>query len=228
MIVGWDVSTSAIGICVRDDQGKTLEFGVIYPKGETHKEKHINAAAQVVNFCKRVCPKADHYVEERLGGFTGGLTTKQTLMALAAMNAVVSFILSEFGTVTHIPVVTVNRIVGFKKPKDSDRKVEVIKLVRSRESDFPYRETGAGKYAKGVDDMADAWMLAEAGLKVQKGEASIGQPQKAPSRQGKARGAKSDSTKKGRVRVPVSGETGDGGVPEREDGEGQALGKPGG
>lgn len=227
MIVGWDVSTSAIGICVRQDDGKLVEFGVIYPKGDTHREKHISAAAQVVNFCKRVCPKADHFVEERLGGFTGGLTTKQTLMALAAMNAVVSFILSDFGSVTHIPVVTVNRIVGFKKPKDSDRKVEVIKLVRSREPEFPYRETTGGKYAKGVDDMADAWMLAEAGLKVQKGEASIGQPQKAPGGKGKARRAKGDGTKKGRVRVPMSGKAGDGRLPEREVGQGQALGKPG-
>lgn len=197
MIVGWDVSTSAIGVCVRDDSGKLVEFGVLYPKGATHREKHINAAAQVINFCKRVCPKADHFVEERLGGFTGGLTTKQTLMALAAMNAVVSFVLSDFGPVAHIPVVSVNRIVGFKKPKDTDRKVEVIKLVRSREPTFPYRETAAGNYAQGVDDMADAWMLAEAGSKVLKGEASIGQPKKAPRRESKTRRATINSDKEG-------------------------------
>ncbi len=190
MIVGWDVSTSAIGICVRDESGTLIEFAVIYPKGATHREKHINAAKQVVSFCKRVCPTADHFVEERLGGFTGGLTTKQTLMALAAMNAVISFVLSEFGTVTHIPVITVNRIVGFKKLQGADRKVEVIKLVRSREPTFPYRETPAGKYAQGVDDMADAWMLAEAGSKVLKGEASIGQSKKAARGKGKARRAK--------------------------------------
>jgi hypothetical protein len=197
LIVGWDVSTSAIGICVRDDSGKLVEFGVLYPKGNTHREKHIDAARQVDNFCKRVCPKANHFVEERLGGFTGGLTTKQTLMSLAAMNAVVSFILSSFGTVAHIPVVTVNRIVGFKKPKDADRKTEVIKLVRSHEPTFPYRETSSGKYAQGVDDMADAWMLAEAGLKISKGEASIEQPKKTPSRKGKAGRAKSRSTAEG-------------------------------
>lgn len=195
--MGWDVSTSAIGICVREDSGKLVEFGVIYPKGATHKEKHISAAAQVVNFCKRVCPKADHFVEERLGGFTGGLTTKQTLMALAAMNAVVSFILSEFGTVSHIAVVSVNRIVGFKKPKDTDRKVEVIKLVRSHEPTFPYRETASGNYAQGVDDMADAWMLAEAGLKVIRGEASIGQPKKAAGNKNKTRRAKVRSDEEG-------------------------------
>lgn len=226
MIVGWDVSTSAIGICVRNDDGKLVEFGVIYPKGATHRDKHRNAAAQVIQFCKRVCPKADHFVEERLGGFTGGLTTKQTLMALAAMNAVVSFVLSDFGTVTHLPVVTVNRIVGFKKPKDSDRKVEVIKLVRSREPSLPYAETAAGNYVTGTDDMADAWMLAEAGTRVLRGEASIGQPKKAPGRKGKARGAEGDRSEEGRVRVRVPRTPRKRGVPELPPGEGEALGQP--
>lgn len=203
MIVGWDVSTSAIGICVRDDDGKVIEFGVIYPEGETHAAKHRSAAAQVVNFCKRVCPDARHFVEERLGGFTGGLTTKQTLMALAAINAVVSFVLAEFGPVTHIAPVTVNRITGFKKPKGVERKPEVVKFVRSRESSFPYRETTAGNLAKGVSDMADAWMLAEAGTKISKGVASIGQPKKAAGSDRKARPPKARGKAKGGVRVPV-------------------------
>jgi hypothetical protein len=228
MIVGWDVSTSAIGICVRDDIGKVIEFGVIYPKGDSHREKHIDAAAQVVNFCKRVCPKADHFVEERLGGFTGGLTTKQTLMALAAMNAVVSFILHDFGSVVHIPVRTVDRIVGFKKPKDANRKVEVIKLVRTLEPSLPYAETDAGNYVRGTDDMADAWMLAQAGTRVKRGEASIGQPKKAAGRKGKTGGAQVDGKDQGGVRIPVPRKARKRRLPKLQEGESEALGQPGG
>jgi hypothetical protein len=179
MIVGWDISTSAIGVCVKDDTGQTLEFGVIYPAGVSHPEKHRSAAAQVVNFCKRVCPLARHFVEDRLGGFTGGLTTRQTLMALASMNAVVSFILSDFGPVVHIPPISAKRIVGLRVPKGSDKKAAVIGLVRSVEPSFPYRETAAGNAAKGVDDMADAWLLAEAGRMILHGEATLGQGKKA-------------------------------------------------
>lgn len=203
MIVGWDISTSAIGICVKDDEGKTVEFGVIYPAGATMFEKQKNAAGQVVSFCKRVCPKAQHFVEDRLGGFTGGRTSSQTLMALAAMNAVVSFVLSEFGSVTHIPPVTVNRIMGFKKPKGAERKPLVVKLVRSREPSFPYRETAGGNYVKGTDDMADAWMLAEAGGRITRGEASIGQPKKASGGERKARTAKGKREPQGGVGIPV-------------------------
>ena len=203
MIVGWDVSTAAIGINVRDDDGNTVEFGVIYPKGATHGEKHRSAAAQVMNFCKRVCPSATHYVEDRLGGFTGGLTTKQTLMVLAAMNAVVSFVLADFGTVTHIAPVTIKRITGLTVPKGGNKKLEVIKLARSRELTFPYAETAAGNWVKGTDDMADAWLLAEAGLKIAKGEATLGQQKKATGRKKPPGGAKAGGSKEGGVRVPV-------------------------
>lgn len=228
MIVGWDISTSAIGICVReDDDSKPTEFGVIYPVGATHAEKHRSAAAQVSNFCKRVCPNAVHYVEERLGGFTGGMTTKQTLMALAAMNAVVSFILADFGPVTHIAPITTKRIAGLKVPKGGDKKVEVIKLVRSREPSFPYAETAAGNYVKGTDDMADAWLLAEAGLKIARGEASIGQPKQAKGTRGKAGTRKGDGPKEGRVRLPVPRKARGEAVHERAAGEGPPVGEPG-
>lgn len=198
MIIGWDVSTSAIGICVRNDEGKTIEFGVIYPSGETHAEKHRSAAAQVDAFCKRRCEgKVTHVVEQALGGFTGGLTSKQTLMTLAAMNAVVSFILSSHGAVLHILPVTAKRIVDLKKEDGEDKKAAVIRLARSREPTFPYTETKAGNPTKGVDDMADAWLLVEAGGKVLRGEASVGQPKKATGGQSKARGAKGGGHPKG-------------------------------
>lgn len=203
IICGWDISTSAIGVCVRNDDGSTLEFGVIYPIGSTHVEKHRSAAAQVINFCKRICPSASHYVEERLGGFTGGMTTKQTLMALSAMNAVCSFVLADFGPVTHIPPITTKRITGLKVPKGGDKKIEVIRLVRSREPSFPYAETAAGNYVRGTDDMADAWLLAEAGLKITRGEASIGQQKQDKGIRGKARPGKGDLPKKGGVRISM-------------------------
>lgn len=187
MIVGWDVSSAAIGICVKDDAGKTLEFGVIYPAGKTHAEKHRDAARQVITFCKRVCPRAVHFVEERLGGFTGGMTTKQTLMVLAAMNAVVSYVLADFGEVHHLPPVTTKRITGLVVPKGGNKKEEVVKLARSREPTFPYQETPAGNWVRGTDDMADGWLLAEAGGKILRGEATVGQQKKAKGRRRKAR-----------------------------------------
>ncbi len=225
LLVGWDISTSAIGVCVRSDDGTTIEFGVIYPVGSTHAEKHVNAAAQVRNFCKRVCPVASHYVEERLGGFTGGMTTKQTLMVLAAMNAVVSFVLADFGPVVHIAPITTKRITGLVVPKGGDKKVEVIRLVRSREPSFPYFETTGGNYVRGTDDMADAWLLSEAGLRISRGEAAIGPKKKAESDRGKARPGKGDVPKERGVRVHVPRKARKP-VLERPTREGPPVGEP--
>src|SRR6185503_545664 len=98
-----------------------------------------------------------------------------TLMSLAAMNAVVSYILGLHGSVVHIAPISAKRIVGLSVPKGGDKKAEVIRLVRSREPSFPYSETKAGNYVKGTDDMADAWLNSEAGLRLIRGEAEIGQ-----------------------------------------------------
>ena len=225
MIVGWDISTSAIGICVRRADGKIVEFGVIYPKGLSQYEKHRDAANQVSTFCKRVCPQAQHFVEERLGGFTGGKTTRQTLMVLASMNAVVSFVLADFGPVVHIAPITTKRITGLVVPKGGDKKVEVIRLARSREPSFPYAETAAGNYVRGTDDMADAWLLAEAGLMISRGEASIGQPKKVKGPRAKARADKGDLSEEGRVRVRVPGKPRRKAVHERTTGEDPSLGE---
>lgn len=232
MILGWDVSTSAIGVCLRDGSGSTVEFGVIYPQGETQHLKQISAARQVDEFCRRVCrtfrvepSSLRHFVEDRLGGFTGGKTTRQTLMALAAMNAVISFVLSGHGTVTHIPPVSAKRIVGLVVPKGGDKKVEVIRLVRSREASFPYAETAAGNYARGIDDMADAWLNAEVGLRLITGEATLGQSGKAKGGGAKAGSRQTGRSQEGGTRVPVPRKTRRKAVLERPAGEGAPLGQ---
>jgi hypothetical protein len=203
IVIGWDVSTSAIGICVKRD-GKPNLYHVIFPEGKTHLEKHRSATEQIKEWLAEsddwgpVVPT--HIVEDRLGGFSG-MTTKQTLMALAAMNAVVSMTLSYTGKVIHIPPVTTKRITGLFVDKENgeDKKIAVVKLARSSDPNFPYKEKKApkkkptGKYYPwivGVDDMADAWLLAEAGTLVLQGKASVGPAKKAPKRKSKTGRAK--------------------------------------
>jgi hypothetical protein len=186
VIVGWDVSTSAIGICVKREGLPNL-YHAIFPKGTTHLEKHRSATEQVRLWFNHLIDynavEVVHIIEDRLGGFSG-VTTKQTLMALAAMNAVISMTLSYTGKVIHIPPVTTKRIMELKVDKDAgeDKKQAVVKLARSSDPSFPYQSNKTGKgdhpWKKGVDDMADAWLLAEAGAKVLKGEAEIGPKKK--------------------------------------------------
>src|SRR5574337_813131 len=189
MIIGWDVSTSAIGVCAKTDEGEVVVFHVIFPKGETHFEKYRSAVDQIDGFLSQYVATEElitHVVEERLGGFTGGQTSKQTLMALAAVNAVVSHHLTRTGKVVHLAPVTTKRITGLQKEPGEGKEEAVVRLARSAEPSFPYKETKSGNWVKGTDDMADAWLLAEAWLRVTQGKATLGQQKKAKGRERKA------------------------------------------
>lgn len=199
VICGWDVSTSAIGICIRRD-GVPDRLEVIFPRGKTPLEKYRDVYWRLTEYMERLFIEeiltdikgpVYHYVEDRLGGFSG-VTTKQTLMALAAMNAVASLALSMSGTVTHIPPVTTKRITGLKvdKAAGETKKHAVVKLARQMCPTFPYVETAAGNWVKGTDDMADAWLLAEAGSKILSGEETLGPKKKTAGHKGEARRAK--------------------------------------
>lgn len=238
ILIGWDISTSAIGICVRRE-GSDDEFHAIFPKGDTPLEKWRSASQQVEKFMDGIdhLVQISHIVEQRLGGFTGGLTTKQTLMALAAMNAVVSTVISHYGKITYILPVTAKALTKFKSKQlpNEDKKETVVRLARLACPAFPYKEKKlSGKPTKGktypwvngVDDMADAWLLVEA-YRALEGKAS-GQPEKARSGKGEARGTEGDVTSQGGVRIPVPGKARKRRVPKQASGEGEALGKSGG
>lgn len=189
MLIGWDISTAVMGICVRKDDGTyTFDFRKI--KGDTHLLKHRHVVQLIDDFLADKPGPHVHIVEERLGGFTGGLTTKQTLMALAAVNAVASLHLSYTGQVIHLSPIAVKKMVGLvvEKGVPNGKKIAAVGLVRSRHPDFPYAETREGNWVAGTDDMADAWLLAEAGGMILSGEKVIGPKKKAKRRKGKARG----------------------------------------
>jgi hypothetical protein len=193
LICGWDISTSAIGVCVCDRDGTFMEHDLILPKGETHHEKHRDAATRVQQWLAAFGIKeCVHVVEQHLGGFSGGFSSAQTKMALASMNAVISYVLGLHSKVIHILPVTTKAIMRLVKQDGEDKKDAVVRMFRAAVPSFPYRETKAGNWVKGTDDIADAWLLASAGGRIIRGEASLpsGRKKKTASDKPKARRAK--------------------------------------
>lgn len=190
MIIGWDVSTSFIGICASLPDG-TFRYRVIEVKGETMLEKYRYAESSISLFLAGIKAEFEeprvHIVEDRLGNFSQGKTMQQTLMKLAQMNAVVSHFLDLDGQVIHVHPSRAKSLAGLKVPKGGDKKAEAIKLVRSRDGSFPYTQTKAGNPKAGVADMADAWLLTIAGTKILGGEAELGQAKEARRGDRKAR-----------------------------------------
>lgn len=155
----------------------------IYEKYDLARKRAMEMVTSLDVYSQTVCV---HYVEDRLGNFTKGMTTMQTLMVLAQFNAVMSCHLNDLspGRVKHVLPVTVKRIVGFKKVLDEDVKVTKARLASVLCPSFVVEWTPGGNLRRGDGDKADAILLAVAGTKVESGEATI-EPRKKASRSNK-------------------------------------------
>ena len=95
MILGLDISTSCTGWCIIDASGKLIGMGSI----SLSKDKSIFKKAQKVKRelsrlnieydIEKVC------VEENLQAFRPGLSSAKTLLTLARVNGIVSYLAQE-------------------------------------------------------------------------------------------------------------------------------------
>jgi hypothetical protein len=212
--MAWDVSTSVIGACLLTEDGVALNFDWIdLTKFETMPEKYQHVSIHVPMIIDGWCRDRSldpsyvhHFVEDRLGNFSKGATTLQTLMKLSAINAVTTSCIINHGQsdprrVTHILPVTAKKWAGLKVPKGESKKVYAVRFARDYSPAFPYSETKDGNPRKGVEDMADALVTGVAGLRMRSaGALSPGKAKAAPK---KPRRAKDRKEGKGRVRLPL-------------------------
>lgn len=115
-----------------------------------------------------------HFIEDRLGSFSFGRTSQQTLMKLAAFNSVISYVIwNEFhrlGTATcveHIHPATAKSVAkkdGLIIPKGVDKKQMTLDWVVSKEPNFPLVLNRNGKPQPYCYDQADAYLIGRAGF----------------------------------------------------------------
>jgi hypothetical protein len=100
-----------------------------------------------------------------------GKTNKDTLLALAGINAVISHVIINMckGDHTRLRYLypnEVKRIVGLKVPKGGDKKSLTLALVLSLYPEFPLVMNRKGiNPVDGTYDMADAYITARAALR---------------------------------------------------------------
>lgn len=176
IFVGWDVSTSIVGICILMPDKTQIWKTIDLRKAKTLSKKYV-LLEKGIREIKEILGDKDvvNVIEERLAGFSGGFTSKNTLLMLAAMNAVATYVIEsnwKNETMRLAPIST-KSIVGLKVPKGGNKKEEAVKLVRKLCDTFPYKskkkttkpENTLGNWVDGTDDMADAYLLALAGSK---------------------------------------------------------------
>lgn len=202
MIYGLDVSTSIVGFAQFTNDGKFVRADHV----DLRKTDGILAKADALReFINGLAPMAGFYrddenyvfVEERLGNFAAGKTMLQTLMKLAAFNAIATYIMwrHENSTGKHRAVVHIHpstwksllKKEGLFIPKGSkDKKELTLSFVRRKEPDFE-EIVRLGNLNKNGNphpwcyDMADAYCIGRAGYLRICTERGSSQPSGTPS-----------------------------------------------
>lgn len=176
-ILGLDVSTSATGYCILDVSGKILEFGFIslskisdlHLKGDFFRKE-----------IKKICSKhkiSKIYIEECFQRYASGMSSARTITRLASFNGIVQYICyDEFKIDPEvISVGEARKTCGIKtqskKKAGKDVKEQVFEWVDNHlVYSWPTKilKSGPRKGTKIIipesRDMADAWVVANAGL----------------------------------------------------------------
>ena len=179
MILGLDVSTSTTGYCVLDNHGKLVELNAI--SLSRHKTVYDKAAQikNVFNVLKKQYEIKQIFVEENLQAFRPGFSSAKTILTLAKFNGITCLLANqEFGIVPiDINVNVARKAINLKilrgKSSQKNTKQQVFEWVDKKiDFDWPTKvlksgpRKGQSTYESCIYDMADAFVIAVAGFKM--------------------------------------------------------------
>lgn len=172
---GFDISTSIVGVAKFNENGEFLGSDYIDLR---KTEGMLEKGAEFNVWVRTRIPDGPctFFVEERLGGFSGGRTSAQVLMKLGAFNAVCSYILyaaapGNFRAVLHLHPSTWKATMkhyGLIIPKGAENKKELtVEFVKRKEPKFAefiqQNLNKNGNPQPWVTDCADAYCIGKAG-----------------------------------------------------------------
>ena len=173
IICGLDISTSCVGVCIKDTSKNEVYFEYFKPRGDDWIDKSKSAQKYLHELA--LSYEIDtFYIEENLQAFRPGLSSAKTLMGLARFNGIFSFLITDIYGIKpeFINVNSARKLLGIKIDRKSKKstKEQVFDWVDSQtEEVWPTRVLKSGK-RKGLEvledyvyDMADAFVIARAG-----------------------------------------------------------------
>ena len=182
---GWDISTAIIGFVAFKD-GKFFESrhcdlrkvdGDISCKGDVAYDFVFNTLDDYIlgpRFCDLSICKHVHFIEDKLSGFGGGGSNANTMMKLAAFNAMVSWMIrftwanKHDGTIQHIHPSTVKAIMkreGLEVPRGGDKKKLTFAWVTGKEPNLVVDLNKKDNPQPWMYDKCDAYITAYAGMR---------------------------------------------------------------
>jgi Holliday junction resolvasome RuvABC endonuclease subunit len=165
--LGLDVSTSKIGYSIIDDNKSLIEYGTWKYKTDIQLENRVELLIEELKILRNKYDIRRVYVEEPFIAFSGGRTTAVTMAKLQRFNGMCCYgVFHIFGYCpTLISANQARKSVGIQRKKGEDVKKKVIEWVKKEyPKDFIFELTRYGNPKPGTDDMADAIVVALAGL----------------------------------------------------------------
>jgi len=173
MILGADISTSISGYAVVDKDGKLIENCVcdlrrykdFFDKCLQMREFTLDMSAK--HCSDWVAGGVDNiYIEQPFMFFNSGGSSAKTMAALQRFNGVVSWMIYEAfeRKPKYIGATEARKKVGIKVPRGQKAKKVVMEYLLQNEEGFSIEYTPKGNPKPKYFDMADAIVIARAGL----------------------------------------------------------------
>lgn len=168
-ILGLDISTSVVGIAVLNKHKEIIFYNAIKFKANMDLESRaefLQNTIQVIDSQWRI----NHvFVEQPFIAFSGGKTTAVTMSKLQRFNGMCCYgIYSLYGnSPTLIQANKARGLVGIKVKRGQKAKPVVLEWVKDEyPDDFTYEMTKYGNPKPATFDMADAIVVARAGIEL--------------------------------------------------------------
>ena len=168
-ILGLDISTSVVGIAILDEEKNIITYNALKFKANTDLESRADFLTKGIQLLDTQWRIEHVFVEQPFIAFSGGKTTAVTMSKLQRFNGMCCYGLYRvFGnSPTLIQANKARGLVGIKVPRGQKAKPVVLEWVeRNYKDDFTYEMTRHGNPKPTTFDMADAIVVARAGIEL--------------------------------------------------------------
>ena len=163
MILGLDVSTTRIGWAIVNDKQELVDSNFF----KTDKKMSLEERAEALKFnvlqpIMTLHNIVEIRIEEPFSMFSGGKTTAKTMSSLQRFNGMVSLTAHQLlgKPPTLVGATTARSRCGIKVPRGTKAKVVVLDWVENKFDNFIMEYTRHGNPKPGLDDEADAIVVA--------------------------------------------------------------------
>ena len=170
MIIGLDVSTSITGYCILDGEGEIIRADVWDTRNKNKFENFFDKAKYIkegLQEIKAQYPIQKVFIEKPFMFFGSGGSSAKTMASLQRFNGIVSWVCYEVfeKQPIYFTAQQARKSNDIKLIKKENTKKQILEWVLDKYPDFSIEYTHKGNPKPKYFDIADAIVIAKAGLK---------------------------------------------------------------